>query len=81
MKVLQLGKIFHIKGGVEKVMFDLVNGLSSKGIYCDMLCASVNNHYQEVSLDNGESNLAISSITKKFGTMFSRSMIIKLRSI
>lgn len=38
-KVLQLGKFYPIKGGVEKVMYDLMNGLSQRGVYCDMLCA------------------------------------------
>ena len=39
MRILQLGKFYPIRGGVEKVMRDLTEGLSSKGIYCDMLCA------------------------------------------
>ena len=38
-KVLQLGKFYPIKGGVEKVMYDLMSGLSQRGVYCDMLCA------------------------------------------
>lgn len=43
MKVLQLGKFFPLKGGVEKVMWDLSTGLDAcspeTGIQCDMLCA------------------------------------------
>lgn len=39
MKVLQLGKFYPIRGGVEKVMFDLTRGLSERGVQCDMLCA------------------------------------------
>ena len=39
MRVLQLGKFYPIRGGVEKVMWDLTRGLSGKGIACDMLCA------------------------------------------
>lgn len=39
MKILQLGKFYPIKGGVEKVMWDLTRGLSAKGVVCDMLCA------------------------------------------
>ena len=41
MKVLQLGKFYPIKGGVEKVEYDLMTGLSAHGIDCDMLCATV----------------------------------------
>lgn len=39
MKVLQLGKFYPIRGGVEKVMYDLTRGLSGRGVQCDMLCA------------------------------------------
>lgn len=39
MKVLQLGKFYPIRGGVEKVMWDLTRGLGERGVVCDMLCA------------------------------------------
>lgn len=38
MKVLQLGKVYPIRGGVEKVMWDLTRGLADRGVGCDMLC-------------------------------------------
>ena len=41
MKVLQLGKFYPIRGGVEKVMWDLTTGLSATGVSCDMLCAKL----------------------------------------
>ena len=41
MKVLQLGKFYPIRGGVEKVMWDLTRGLSGRGVQCDMLCATL----------------------------------------
>ena len=40
MRVLQLGKFYPILGGVEKVMWELTDGLGRAGIDCDMLCAS-----------------------------------------
>ena len=40
MNILQLGKFYPIRGGVEKVMFDLTDNLSQRGIHCDMLCAN-----------------------------------------
>lgn len=43
MKVLQLGKFYPIRGGVEKVMWDLTRGLGERGIDCDMLCATRRN--------------------------------------
>lgn len=39
MKVLQLGKFFPVRGGVEKVMYDLALGLGRLGVDCDMMCA------------------------------------------
>lgn len=39
MKILQLGKFYPIRGGVEKVMWDLSQGLNARGVHCDMLCA------------------------------------------
>ena len=41
MKVLQLGKFYPIRGGVEKVMWDVTAGLSAEGVDCDMLCATL----------------------------------------
>ena len=41
MKILQLGKFYPIRGGVEKVMWDLTRGLDAAGVPCDMLCASL----------------------------------------
>jgi hypothetical protein len=41
MKVLQLGKFYPIEGGVEKTMFDLLTGLASKGVQCDMLIFTI----------------------------------------
>lgn len=40
MRILQLGKFYPIRGGVEKVMWDLTRGLGAAGVDCDMLCAS-----------------------------------------
>jgi len=39
MKILQLGKFYPIRGGVEKVMWALTYALAERGIACDMLCA------------------------------------------
>ena len=39
MKVLQVGKFYPIRGGVEKVMWDLTTHLPAAGVDCDMLCA------------------------------------------
>lgn len=48
MKVLQLGKFYPIRGGVEKVMYDLMLGLSHSGVRCDMACATTKGHTRTI---------------------------------
>ena len=36
LSILQLGKFFPIRGGVEKVAYDLTVGLSEQDVHCDM---------------------------------------------
>lgn len=36
MKILQIGKFYHIIGGVEKVMFDLTSGFAAIGVECNI---------------------------------------------
>lgn len=81
MKVLQLGKFYPIKGGVEKVMYDLMKGLGEKNICCDMLCASCDGQWQEIVLNKYSRIIGTPSITKKFGTMISPQLIAELRKI
>lgn len=41
MKVLQMGKYYPPSiGGIETVMFDITEGLSLKGVSCDVLCSN-----------------------------------------
>ena len=52
MKILQLGKFYPVRGGVEKVMYDLMQGLSTRGVDCDMLCAlSRGGHKRTCTID------------------------------
>ena len=48
MKVLQLGKFYPIKGGVEKVMEIFTQGLAERGFASDMLCASHNGETTDI---------------------------------
>lgn len=59
MRILQLGKFYPIRGGVEKVMWDLTRGLDAAGVECDMLCASTDLSQTDVkdsvfAVENGE---------------------------
>ena len=90
MKVLQLGKFYPIRGGVEKVMWDITFGLAERGIQCDMLCAvlpgeKVDEEHQafitetketlELNLGPYGRVIGVRAITKKAGTMVSFSMV------
>lgn len=81
MKVLQLGKFFPIRGGVEKVMYDLMISLSEKTIACDMLCASDINDKKEKTIKiNDFSNIFIEPSLKEIAkTKISFQLVAKLK--
>lgn len=94
MKILQLGKFYPIRGGVEKVMWDLTHGLAEWGIACDMLCATLRhdpidpdhfNYYRETSegrvitMGPYARVICVHAITKKAATMISPAMVRWLR--
>ena len=81
MKVLQLGKFYPIRGGVEKVMESLTKGLSEKGLDCDMLCASFdgNKHWQIIKLNEHGRIFVVPTMLKAAGTMIAPGMIGWLR--
>lgn len=91
MKVLQLGKFYPIRGGVEKVMWDLTTGLSGAGVACDMLCAKLRSdgpdakdlpYYGEDGIFrfNGCGRvICVPAWTKKAATMISPAMIRWMR--
>lgn len=95
MKILQLGKFYPIRGGVEKVMWDLTVGLAERGIRCDMLCAvlpgeQVDEEHQfmvvkdspealELSMGPYGRVIGVRAVAKKAGTMLSPAMIRWLR--
>lgn len=81
MKVLQVGKFYPVRGGVEKVMYDLMTGLSEAGIDCDMLCAGLEGDNREVALNAQARLLICKSWFKLAATMISPAMIGRLRNI
>jgi rhamnosyl/mannosyltransferase len=81
MKILQLGKFYPVKGGVEKVMYDLTQGLSEKGIYCDMMCTVEGKTNQIIRLNDYGKILGCKTIVKIAATTLSFSMIHQLKKI
>ena len=78
MKVLQLGKFYPIRGGVEKVMWDLTCGLSARGIDCDMLCAELDQD-EVIHLNEHGRVICVKAWRKMAATMIAPKMIFWLR--
>ena len=91
MRILQLGKFYPIRGGVEKVMWNLTRGLSARGVDCDMLCASLSSGRtdpQDIGFEQPDGTLRfnghgrvirVKALAKKAATMISPEMISWLR--
>ncbi|PRD57437.1 glycosyl transferase family 1 [Sphingobacterium gobiense] len=80
MSVLQLGKFYPIRGGVEKVMYDLTLGLSERVIPCDMLCATTENHpTANIDLNDFSQLMVVPTRLKLAATMLAPMMIKTLR--
>lgn len=81
-RILQLGKFYPIRGGVEKVMYELMLGLSEREIHCDMLCAATERHPAGVKQLNSHAKLIVVATWFRFSaTMFAPKMITTLRKI
>lgn len=81
MKILQLGKFYPIQGGIEKVMYDLMCGLSKRvpDLQCDMLCVAAESQPSKIKI-NSNATLYCAKLNKKiFSTMISFDLISKLR--
>ena len=81
MKILQLGKFYPIRGGVEKVMEILTDGISARGIRCDMLCASFDGkkEMQVIPINENGRFIVVPTLKKAAGTMLAPKMIGWLR--
>jgi Glycosyltransferase len=79
LKILQLGKFYPIKGGVEKVAYELMLGVSSRGIRCDMSCAASRGNGKIHIINDHASLITTKSLTKLASTMISPNMIFALK--
>lgn len=81
LKVLQLGKFYPIRGGVEKVAYDLTVGLSGQGVDCDMLCAASHGGSRTVAINGHARIICCRTWFKAAATMIAPAMIFALRKI
>ena len=86
MRILQLGKFYPIRGGVEKVMWILMRGLSDQGVDCDMLCARLRGDKADPADQPFQDGMdfrfnshgtvyCVNALTKKAATMISPAMV------
>lgn len=87
MRILQLGKFYPIRGGVEKVMYKLTSGLSEHGIECDMLCCAFpdknGGHRQKriIPINPNARIIVVQSIANVESTILSFALITELRKL
>ena len=81
MKILQLGKFYPVRGGVEKVAYDLMIGLSERNIPCDMLCAVSQGKSRIIPINKYARVIGCRTWLKVASTMISPTMISTLREI
>lgn len=79
LKILQLGKFYPVRGGVEKVMYDLMLGLSERGIDCDMMCAAEHGSSKRLVVNRHAQLICCRTWLKVAATMLSPAMIFTLR--
>lgn len=81
MRILQLGKFYPISGGVEKVMYELMESLSQDGIDCDMLCADeTHQKHTYIKRLNDKARIIVTPTwIKRYATCISPQMIWELR--
>ena len=81
MKILQLGKFYPIRGGVEKVMYSLAEGLSENGVECDAMFASADGSTDTIRLNGRCRIFRCRTLKKLASTMISPDMVLQLRRI
>lgn len=81
MRILQLGKFYPVKGGVEKVMRDITLGVARHGIECDMMCAASEGAGEVCQLAPKSRLITNRTWTKLASTTIAPSMISHLRRI
>lgn len=81
LRILQLGKFYPILGGVEKVAYDLMVGLSGQDIHCDMMCAASEGSSRTIPVNDHANLICCRTWKKVAATMISPAMITALRKV
>lgn len=81
MKILQLGKFYPLKGGVEKVMYALAKELSERGVDCDAMFASKDGHTEDIQLNEHCHIYICRTYMEAKATMIAPTMVSMLKKV
>lgn len=81
MKVLQLGKVYPWKGGIETVISDLQESLALQNIQCDLLASSTSSASEFFQTSEYSKIYSEGAWAKVLGTYLSPNYIFRLRRI
>lgn len=81
MRILQLGKFYPLKGGVEKVMYAIAEGLSGRGIDCDAMFASKDGHVDDFQLNDHCHIYVCRTLLEAKATMIAPTMVTQLKRV
>ena len=81
LKILQLGKFYPIRGGIEKVAYDLTVGLSEQHTDCDMMCAAIQGGNRIIPINEHARIICCHTWMKAAATMISPAMVFILRKM
>lgn len=81
MRILHIGKYYPpVRGGIEKVSFDIIESLNKMGYQADILCFN-NSKRTEVEIDRGYRVYRSSIVTSAFSSPLSLSIFESLKKI
>ena len=81
MKILQLGKFYPLKGGVEKVIYALSERMSKHGIDCDAMFASKDGQTKDIQLNEHCHIYLCRTFLEAKATMMAPTMVTTLRQV
>lgn len=81
MKILHVGKFWPGKGGMERMIEDVVKGFSEQGSRCDLLCASAEEGAGVVTLNDNGKIICTPTLFTLAATKITPAMIWTLRRI
>lgn len=82
MKVLQVSKFYQpVMGGIEKVAWELANGLGRVGVQSDVLCSNQQPHTSRERFEGGYDVVRAASLGTLLSTSMAPALVLELRRL